>query len=207
MTPKRAVLSVLVLLPVLLPGVLQAQIRQDTSSREAAPKLNDSMRTAESSGRRQARPEPLQIDWSSSLDEAINHAYSRNKKVLVYIKTEWCGFCKLMEEHALADSAVITYINQKYEAVKLDAMRRRPTSFRGTRFEYDERRHVNELAYLLLNKQMQYPGWVIMNRHAHILSPITGYMQTQDFLKALQYYGDNIYMVTSWEEYEANYQR
>lgn len=206
----RASLSALLL--IWLPLGLAGQGRPDSTAAPADSSARQQAVTAGDSAQAQAdqlfeetnRPH---IQWEPTLAKAIDKAFVQNKKVLVYIYADWCGFCKLMERKALRNREVIRYINQRYVPVMLNAMSKDEVWFMGSSFKYDEEHHINELAYVLMEGDLQFPTWIVMNRQTDILSPIVGYQKAQTFLKALRYYGEEIYITTTWEEFDGNYQQ
>lgn len=141
------------------------------------------------------------IKWVS-LDEAIDRARRDNKKVLIFVYTDWCGYCKLMEKKSFRNPDVVEYMNQKYVAVKLNAWSKGVVWFAGHQFKFIEELNIHQLAYQLLDGKMEYPTSVILNYNNYeILSPVRGYMEPRSLMKVLKFYGDDIYLTKTWNEY------
>ncbi len=141
------------------------------------------------------------IEWYS-LEEASKIAEKTGKKIIVDVYTNWCGWCKIMDQKTFSNQEVIEYIKQKYVAVKLNAETQDSIVYKGVKFGYNPQKRANQLAYLLLNGKMSYPTTVILNEKSEILTPIAGFIEPQVMLKVLKYYGENKFLEMKWEDYE-----
>lgn len=144
-----------------------------------------------------------EIRWVNGLEQAINQAFIHNKHVLVYVRSDYCGFCKQLEDRVLRQTEVVTAMNEHFVPVRFDAMNEEKIWFMGTQWEYRKTERVHELAYLLLDGDMRLPGWVVINKLGEVIAPIHGYMDAGTLQKVLLYYGSHAYIVTSWEEFQA----
>jgi len=106
-----------------------------------------------------------------------------------------------MDASTFKDSAVVEKMNKYFYAVKLDAERKDTVIFDGKPFVYKAEYKSHELALALLNGQMSYPSFVFLDEKFALLSPLAGYQTVEQMVKALQYFGSNIYQQKSWEEF------
>ena len=53
-------------------------------------------------------------------DKALDMAQKQNKKVLMFMYSEYCPWCEKMKKTTLIDKKVIKYINSKYIFLKMD---------------------------------------------------------------------------------------
>ena len=62
------------------------------------------------------------INWIS-MQEAIDLTAKpgNKKKIFIDAYTDWCGWCKRMDQSTFIDSNVIKHMNENYYAVKFDA--------------------------------------------------------------------------------------
>lgn len=141
------------------------------------------------------------IQWIS-LDEASKIAEKTGKKIIVDVYTNWCGWCKIMDQKTFTHPEVIKQINQNYLAVKLDAESKDSLVYKGIKFGFNPEKRANQLAYLLLNGKMSYPTTVILNEKSEILTPIAGFIEPQIMVKVLKYYGENYHLKMKWEDFE-----
>lgn len=62
---------------------------------------------------------PEKIQWYS-YSEALRIAQKEPRMIWVFLYASWCLPCRIMENDALLDTAVIRLLNSKFYAVKLD---------------------------------------------------------------------------------------
>jgi thioredoxin-related protein len=145
-----------------------------------------------------------EIRWMSWEDAAAANAV-KPKKLFVDVYTSWCGWCKKMDATTFADPGVVNYINEHFYAVKLNAEQKESIHWNGQEFKWypGGRDGVNKLAYDLLDGQLSYPTYVIMDpEFARILiSP--GYMDAPTLMKELRFAAEDHYKNTSWEDFKA----
>jgi len=140
------------------------------------------------------------IKWVS-LDGAMDYSKRQNKMILVFIQTEWCGWCKMMEKKTFQNQTVINYMNENYFAVRMDVLQKEDIWFKGFRFQYMPQLQAHQLAYQLLDGKLKYPSLVIMNYKAEVITPIYGFMDGKQLVKILTYYAEGIYETQSWDQY------
>jgi thioredoxin-related protein len=144
------------------------------------------------------------IQWMS-IEEAyaLTLTESTPKKIFIDVYTDWCGWCKRMDKATFQNPEVAAYMNEHYYNVKFDAEQKESIEMLGNTFEFVPQgsRGYHELAAALLNGKMSYPTVVFMNAKFEMLSPVPGYQEPTAFMNVAKYFGDNIYLETSWQDY------
>ncbi|MBX2816085.1 MAG: DUF255 domain-containing protein, partial [Saprospiraceae bacterium] len=104
------------------------------------------------------------IEWKSWEEAAAANAEDP-RKILVDVYTDWCGWCKVMDRKTFTDPDIVSYINDNFHAVKLNAEQKEPITWQGYEFKWvaGGRNGVHTLAYSLLDKQMSYPQFVLLD--------------------------------------------
>jgi len=147
------------------------------------------------------------IQWMSIEDAyALALTEENPKKIFIDVYTDWCGWCKRMDKATFQNEEVAAYMNEHYYNVKFDAEQKESIEMLGNTFEFIPQgsRGYHELAAALLNGKMSYPTVVFLNGKFEMLSPVPGYQEPAAFMNIAKYFGDNIYLETSWQDYSEN---
>ena len=94
------------------------------------------------------------------------------------------------------ESAVIDAMNKYYYAVKFDAEQKDTLFFDGHAFvntNPNSARGVHTFASTLLNSNMSYPSYVILNEQFGRMTIIQGYKEPDPLLGSLLFFGTNAY--------------
>ncbi|NDK55443.1 thioredoxin family protein [Pontibacter fetidus] len=141
------------------------------------------------------------INWIS-IEEAEAKIKKQPRKILIDVYTDWCGWCKKMDQTTFSDPEVAAYINKHYYAVKLDAEGKKPITVKGHTYTFKPEYKSHELALALLNGQMSYPSTVYLDEEMKMLTPVAGYLDKKAFTKIIRYFGENHHKTMTWQEYE-----
>jgi len=138
---------------------------------------------------------------SLTFQEAVRKNEKEPKKIFIDVYTAWCGWCKRMDATTFTDPKVVAYINKNYHAVKFDAETKDTLHFKDHDFFYHPEYRSNELAYSLMSGKMSYPTSLYLDEEFTLLSPVPGYLTSEQIQPILSYFGDNLYKTKKWEEY------
>jgi thioredoxin-related protein len=142
------------------------------------------------------------INWMS-FEEAVKKSDANPKKIFIDVYTDWCGWCKKMDASTFMEDTVINYLNKNYYAVKLNAETKDTIRFRGKEFKFMPEYKSNELAISLLGGKMGYPSYVLLDeKYTMLTAPVQSYLNKEDLMPILVYYGDEFNKTKTWEEYQ-----
>ncbi|MBQ8958415.1 MAG: DUF255 domain-containing protein [Bacteroidales bacterium] len=144
------------------------------------------------------------IHWIN-FEEAVEHCATEPKMVFIDVYTDWCGWCKRMDQTTFVNPVIAKYMNEHFYCVKFDAERQDTITFKGQQFagrmRPDGRRGSHQLAQALLRGKMSYPSYVIMNEQIQALQVIGGYQEAKQFEPMIHYFGDEAYKAMSGEDF------
>lgn len=164
----------------------------------AFPAMKNAQQTTES----KADTANASIQWIS-WDEAIKANQKQPKKIFVDVYTDWCGWCKRMDQTTFADPKVAEIVNKHFYAVKFDAEGKGDVQYDGHTFKFIQSgaRGVHELAYALLDGRLGYPSYVYLNESRERITISPGYKPVDSFLKELEFIVGEHYKTTSYQDY------
>ena len=147
-----------------------------------------------------------EINWKT-LDEVMALSEKKPKKVIVDIYTDWCGFCRKMDNGTYKNPQLIKYINDNFYAVKFDGESRGKVKFKGREYAYKNfgRKGVHELALAWMQGRTSYPTTVFLDANLNMIQPVPGYMDAQKFDAVLHYFHEDAYKTTPWPKYEDSF--
>ncbi len=143
------------------------------------------------------------INWMT-LEQAQEAQKKNPKKIFMNIYASWCRWCKLEDSLAFKNSEIVNYINSNFYPVKFNAETRSTVTYKGKQYNFikDENYFVNELTPFLLNGKMSYPGAVILDESANVVSVRNGYTESGYLELVLNYYGSNSYKQMKLEDFD-----
>jgi thioredoxin-related protein len=156
------------------------------------------------------------IHWMT-VEEVTEAMKKEPRKVMMDVYTSWCGPCKMMMANTFTNPNLISYVNENFYAVKLDAEHPGPIEYQGTTYNnptYDPNRRgrngVHELSRAL--KVNAYPTIVYFDEKFTVITANSGYKQPQQMELMLKFFNDvfsrstpNDKIQSVWDEYNSNF--
>lgn len=133
------------------------------------------------------------ITWMS-WDEMVKAQETERKKVFLDVYTDWCGWCKKMDASTFLDPNIAAVMNSGFYAVKLDAEMKETLEFNGYTFTNPNpgaKRSTHQFAVSLLDGQLSYPSFVILDENFTRQHIIKGFQQVEPLLGTLLFFKTN----------------
>lgn len=114
------------------------------------------------------------------------------KKVFIDFYTDWCAYCRKMDQVIFTKEEVIKQLNKAYYAVRFDAETDSVVTFGGRQFINDQldksRNPLHQIAILLALRDGQFsaPTMVILDEDFKVTARYFEYMDSKRLLKALK---------------------
>lgn len=141
------------------------------------------------------------INWIT-LEEAFKKTQTEPRKVIVDVYTDWCGWCKVMDQKTFTDPKVIEYVNKNFYAVKFNAESKNDVKIGDTVYKFDAARRANGAAIALLQNRMSYPSIVYLDEKFNMIQPVPGYMEAKPFHQLITFIGGNHHTKEPFESYK-----
>lgn len=140
------------------------------------------------------------------------HTYFENdtrpdRKILLKVYTDWCTWCRRMEEQTFSAPHIATFINEKFYPVKFNAETKEDIVYKGKTYYYvkDGKRGHHELAATLLQGRMSYPTLVFIDEEGELIQCIVGFKTAEEFEMILAYFYGNYYKKKPWSAFKRDY--
>lgn len=153
-------------------------------------------------GMTQARAQ--QVEWLTFQEATeLARTEANPKKIFIDVYTDWCGWCKRMDQDTFQNPQVAAYMNDNFYMVKMDGEGKEPIEFKGKTYTYvpSGKRGYHQFAAALLQGRLSYPTVVFLDEQFNMLSPVPGYQKPGPFLNIARYFGENIYKELDWKTY------
>lgn len=127
------------------------------------------------------------IKWYS-FEEGLELAKKEKKNVFIDVYTEWCGWCKKMDGSTFLEPEVIKYLNNNFISIRLDAESRDTIKYMSNDYVYvpNERNGYNQIAPALLDNQLSFPSFVILDTKGKRLHKSSGYLSKEQLITKLR---------------------
>jgi len=132
-----------------------------------------------------------------SFDEAVKKAKKENKKVVVDVYTDWCGWCKKMDKNVYGNSDIKNIIEDSFVFVKLDAEGSGKNTYEGKAYTDGELAAYFQVSGYPTTVFLEPDGKIIeFNYDKFQMNNLPGYYPADDFKKVLEYIRDGKYKDT-----------
>lgn len=122
-----------------------------------------------------------------TFEEAEKLSIENPKPFVVFIHTNWCKICKMMENTTFKNKEIIRYLNQNFYFISFNAEEKNNIYFSKNAFRFKPRgtnSGIHELAELLSNQT--YPTITILHPDYSILSQIESFVNAKTLLQILE---------------------
>ncbi len=148
-----------------------------------------------------------EVKWHT-LQEAEQLSRQTPKPIFIDTYTDWCGWCKKMDQETFSNSVIAEILNTKFYPVKFNAEGNESITFLGTTFINDGKAgKAHQLAVALLQGRLSYPTVVFMTQKdkKYQVSPVPGFRQPKEMEILLSYFADQAFESQKWEDYQKSF--
>ncbi len=146
------------------------------------------------------------INWLS-WEEALRRNKVEQRKFVVDIYTDWCGWCKRLDKVTFQNEDVADYINEHYYAIKFNAEQRKSVTIGDKTYKFvnKNKRGYHELAAALTQGNLSYPTVVFLDSRLRTIQALKGFHSPKDFKVIISYFAADHYKTTPWKKFASNY--
>ncbi len=127
-------------------------------------------------------------------EDALKIAKSENKRVVVDVYTDWCGWCKKMDGEAYSNKDVKNILADNFVFVKLNAEGTGKIKYYGKEYTETELASFFEVTGFPTTVFLEPDGSLIEFKYDKMtMKSVPGYFKTDEFKKILNYFKDGKY--------------
>lgn len=122
-----------------------------------------------------------------TFEQAEKNSIENPKPFVVFIHTNWCKICKMMENTTFKNKEVIQNLNDNFYFISFNAEDKEEIKFNKNTFTFKPKGNnsgIHELAELLSNQT--YPTITILNSDYSILTQIESFVNSKTLLQILE---------------------
>jgi thioredoxin-related protein len=132
-----------------------------------------------------------------TFEQALEKAKAENKKVIVDVYTDWCGWCKKMDRDVYENKSIKKITNKSFIIFKLDAEGNDSIKYNGAGFTETDLAAYFEAQGYPTTVFLEPGGKIIEYKYQNqVMRNIPGYLDAANFKKMLKFVRDEKYKDT-----------
>jgi len=132
------------------------------------------------------------VQWLS-FDKGMALAKKNNKLMVVDFYTDWCHWCKVMDEQTYGDNTIVKYAAGNAVMVKLNAETEKKFEFKGAKYTG---RQLSQLFGVT-----GFPTTVFISPKGELITSVSGFIPPEKFITILKYLAGNHYEKMKYDEF------
>lgn len=147
------------------------------------------------------------VKWYT-IEEAQKLTEKEPRKILIDLYTDWCGWCKRMDNDTFNNPVIAEYINKNFYPVKFDAESKDPVVFSGHTFTSGgtQPRATHQFAMALFNRaQVGYPAIAYLTEKLELIGTVPGYKTPKQYEPFLHWIASDKFKEMTLEDYEKDF--
>ena len=130
----------------------------------------------------------------SGFNDALSRAKNENKRVIVDVYTDWCGWCKKMDTEVYGNTDIVKIIEENFIFVKLDAESSAKINYNGKQYSEQDLASYFEATGYPTTVFLEPDGKLIeFNYDSSKMKNIPGFFKASEFKKILNFIKDGKY--------------
>jgi len=141
------------------------------------------------------------VKWYT-MEEAQALNAKAPRKIFVDLYTDWCGWCKVLDNNTFSNPEIIHYLNTYFYPVKFNGEGKEPTVFNGQTFNFNAQHKCHDLAIAIMQGKMSYPSMALINEKLQLFTVLQGYLPPEDLQPILVFFAQNYFEKMNWQEFQ-----
>jgi thioredoxin-related protein len=145
------------------------------------------------------------VKWYT-IEEAEKLARENPRPMVIDTYTDWCGWCKKLDQDTFSNSVISEILNTKFYPVKFDAEGKSPVTFQGKKYINDGKSGpTHQLTTALITSQSGYPNLVFLNDQLQLLTNVPGYREPKEMEVLLSFFANKAYEKQNFQDFQKTF--
>jgi thioredoxin-related protein len=145
----------------------------------------------------EAKTVQAKAEWLA-FDQAMEKAAADKKYVVVDFYTDWCKWCKVMDDKTYADSSVAAALKENFVIAKINGESSEKIIYQG--------KIMAQSDFTMNMKVSGFPSTLFMDSDGKVIGILPGYIEAPVYLKILSYITTKSYQKMKLDDYLAGKQ-
>lgn len=148
----------------------------------------------------------LIIKWKT-FDEMLEAQEQKPKKVLIDIYNNYSIAATMMRTKTFNDPIIANYLNQNYYCTTVEARGNQEFTIKDIPYKNSGESHgYHEFAIAVLQGQMNFPAFIILDEEFNLLDRIQYYVTPEMLEPIVKYYGSDSYKTATFQEFQNTFE-
>jgi thioredoxin-related protein len=145
------------------------------------------------------------VKWKT-FNELPELMKTKPRKIMVNLYDNYNISSTMQRLKTYNNPLIAKYLNEKFYCTNLDVKSLDSINFLGQTYINEKAAHgFHQLAIAMLNGNMQFPAFIVIDENSKLLDRFYGYMSPDDFEVLIHFIGDDDYKNEKWDEYKLNF--
>lgn len=121
-------------------------------------------------------PKTQVVKWYT-FEEALALNAQQPRKIIMDVYTDWCGWCKVLDQQTFSHPYIAAYLNENFYPVKFNAEQLGDVVYMGTTFKNraSGKRSAHDLIIALTEGKLSYPTLIFFDEQSSPLTIVPGF--------------------------------
>lgn len=142
------------------------------------------------------------VKWKQP-QEVFDGNFTDQKKKLVFMHTDWCNSCRVMERAVFTDSSLVT-LRDKFVLVDFNPENQKPLFWNNKLYQKlpEDKFPFHPLTLEFTRGNFILPSIAILDEQSNMIDHIPFYISPELLSQIMTFYGEDIYKKKSWADWQ-----